>query len=54
VANQQQQMTPQQALQFLDGLLAQLALDRAGHAKVQQAVMILAQAITPKEPEQQA
>lgn len=54
MSDQQQQMTPQQALQFLDGLLAQLALDRAGHVKVQQSVLILAQALTPKEPEQKA
>ena len=44
----QQQMTPQQALQLLDQIVQQVALTRAQHVQAQTAVMVLAQAIEVK------
>jgi hypothetical protein len=43
-------MTPEQALQILDQAASKASLERAGHATVQQAIMILAKALE-KEPE---
>jgi hypothetical protein len=41
-------MTPQQALEILDGAVAQISLNRNQHATLVQALQILAQAIEPK------
>lgn len=41
-------MTPQEALQILDNAASRAALSRADHVAVQQAVQVIAEAITPK------
>lgn len=39
-------MTPQEAIQLLDQLTAQIQLSRNDHAKVEEALKILAEAVT--------
>ena len=42
-------MTPEQALQLIDRVLADVAGTRLDHQRLQQAVVVLAKAITPAE-----
>ena len=42
-------MTPQEALQLLDNVLAGVNGTRADHAKIQEAVNVLANEIAPKK-----
>jgi len=42
-------MTPQDALQLIDQATSMLQLNRADHARIQEALRILAAAISPKE-----
>jgi len=44
-------MTPQQALQLLDNVIARMPLTREDHVRVQQAVQVLAKAIERPAPE---
>lgn len=41
-------MTPQEALQLLDNVAAAVSVSRQDHARLQQAVTVLAEAIKPK------
>lgn len=41
-------MTPMEALKILDGLCAQVQLNREQHAKVQEATTVLYRIINPK------
>jgi len=50
-------MTPQQALELLDNVIARMPLTREDHVRVQQAVQVLAKAIgdkTNKQPIKEA
>lgn len=42
-------MTPQQALQLIDNVLASVSGTRADHAKLQEAVKVLGEAIAQKQ-----
>jgi len=47
-----QSMTPEQALEFLDQIVQQVAMNREQHVRAQMAVRVLLQAIqSPPEPE---
>ena len=43
-------MTPRQALEILDGAVAQISLNRQQHSTLVQASQVLAQAIEPTPP----
>lgn len=43
-------MKPQDALQLIDQATSMLQLNRADHDKIREALMVLAAAISPKEP----
>ena len=45
-------MEPKQALQLLDGVIAQVSLNREAHAQIVQAVGVLNQVITNLEQKQ--
>ena len=41
-------MTPMEALKLLDGVCSQVQTNRENHTKLQEAIMVLHQAINPK------
>jgi len=42
-------MKPEEALKIVDGICSQVSLNREAHVRIQQAIMVLTEAIKPKD-----